>query len=272
MCTWCEVRNFASQKFRLTPGPTEKCRILPHRLRYHGHPLWQRWPESFFHTPTPLLFQNFWILVRKFFKFVNPTPVQTPVAIIDPTVYYPCFYLKNGNTDSYYCRNWKVTPDTGPVFPKLLTPGPKKTQNPTGVDSGTPDPVPPLSSGSWFIAFWTVRLSFLWSDDSLCQTLNVCFLKKSQLSKSFMTPHFLHAKSLMIASRQVRSHWGKLPPSPFPKSCTKFFRLIGLKLLICEPKKYFSANQRNSLGILPFFSFLLNLITTVTETIRWHFY
>jgi len=23
-----------------------------------------------------------------------------------------------------YCRNWKVTPDPGPVFPKLLTPGP----------------------------------------------------------------------------------------------------------------------------------------------------
>ena len=215
-------------------------------------------------------------------KFLNPGPEIFQICESDSCSNSSCNHRSNRILPMFLLKKWqhrllllpklKVTPDTGPVFPKLLTPGPKKTQNPTGVDSGTPDPVPPLSSGSWFIAFWTVRLSFLWSDDSLCQTLNVCFLKKSQLSKSFMTPHFLHAKSLMIASRQVRSHWGKLPPSPFPKSCTKFFRLIGLKLLICEPKKYFSANQRNSLGILPFFSFLLNLITTVTETIRWHFY
>jgi len=28
----------------------------------------QRWPESHFLTPTPLLFQNFWIRIRKFFN------------------------------------------------------------------------------------------------------------------------------------------------------------------------------------------------------------
>ena len=49
----------------------------------------QRWPESLFQTATSLLFQNFWIQVRKFFKFVNPTPVQTPATIIHPTVIYP---------------------------------------------------------------------------------------------------------------------------------------------------------------------------------------
>jgi len=54
------------------------------------------------------------------FQFENPTHVQTPATIIDPTVTYPCFYLRNEHTDSYYCRNWKVTP----VFPKFLTPGP----------------------------------------------------------------------------------------------------------------------------------------------------
>jgi len=37
---WCEVRNFASQKFRLTPSPKEKRRILPEstpafRIRSH---------------------------------------------------------------------------------------------------------------------------------------------------------------------------------------------------------------------------------------------
>ena len=44
-------------------------------------------------------------LIRKFFKFENPTPVQTPATIIDPTVIYPCFYLRNDHTDSCYCRN-----------------------------------------------------------------------------------------------------------------------------------------------------------------------
>jgi len=60
--------------------------------------------------------------VRQFFKFENPTPVQTPATLSDPTVIYPCFYFRNDHTDFCYCRNRKVTP--GPVFPKLLTPGP----------------------------------------------------------------------------------------------------------------------------------------------------
>ena len=100
-----------------------------------GH--WQRWPESLFQTPTPLLFQNFWIQVRLFFKFENPTPAQTPATIIDPTVIYPCLTFRNDHTDSCYCRNgklllfaksrnWKVTPDPGLVFHRILTPGPKE--------------------------------------------------------------------------------------------------------------------------------------------------
>jgi len=78
--------------------------------------------------------RNFWvrILVRQFFKFENPTPVQTPASIIDPTVSYPCFYLRNDHTDSCCCRNWKVTLDPGPFFPKFFTPvpdpGPKETR------------------------------------------------------------------------------------------------------------------------------------------------
>jgi len=88
----------------------------------------QRWPESIFRTPTPLVFQNFWIRVRKrirlFFKFENPTPVQTPATIIDPTIIYQCFYLRNDRTDSCYCRNGNVTQDPGPFFHKFLTQGP----------------------------------------------------------------------------------------------------------------------------------------------------
>jgi len=45
--------------------------------------VFQRWPESLFQTSTPLLFQNFLIGVRQFFKFENPTPVQTPATTIN---------------------------------------------------------------------------------------------------------------------------------------------------------------------------------------------
>jgi len=69
----------------------------------------QTWLESLFQTPTP-----------QFFKFYNPTPAK----IINPTLIHPCFYLRNDHTDS--CRSWKVTPDSGLVFPKFLTPGPKE--------------------------------------------------------------------------------------------------------------------------------------------------
>ena len=110
--------------------------------------LHQRWPETLFQIPTPLLFQNFWIRVRvwQFFKFENLTPVQTPATVIDPTKIYPCFYLRNDHRDSCYCRNWKVTADPDPFFPKFVAPDPdpKEHAESAGVDSGTPDPVPPL--------------------------------------------------------------------------------------------------------------------------------
>jgi len=47
-------------------------------------------------------------------------------------------------------QKWKSDSGPGPFFHKLLTPGPnpgtKKTHNPSGVESGTPDPVPPLGT------------------------------------------------------------------------------------------------------------------------------
>jgi len=85
---------------------------------------YQRWPQSLFQTPTPLLFQNFWFRVRLFFKFENPPSVQTPTTTIDLNINYSCFYQKNDRTDSCYCRNRKVNPDPGPVFHKFLTPVP----------------------------------------------------------------------------------------------------------------------------------------------------
>ena len=67
---------------------------------------------------------KFWIRDRLFFKFENPTPVQTPATIIDPTEINPCFYLRNNHTGSCFCPKGVVT--MGPVFHKCLTPGPKE--------------------------------------------------------------------------------------------------------------------------------------------------
>jgi len=69
----------------------------------------QRWPESHFQTPTPLLFQNFKIRtwVRKHFNLENLTSVHTPVAI-NATEIQQWFYLRNGmykdHADFCYCR------------------------------------------------------------------------------------------------------------------------------------------------------------------------
>jgi len=57
----------------------------------------QRLLESHFQAQTPLLFPKFWIRIRvrvgNFFKFENPSLVQTPV-IIDATDIQQCVYLK----------------------------------------------------------------------------------------------------------------------------------------------------------------------------------
>jgi len=65
-------------------------------------------------------------------------------------------------------------------------------------------------------------------------------------------------------SRRVArgGRWGQLPP-PIPKVAPKIFRLIKL---MCKPKKYFSANKRNCLRNLSYFSLQLNLITAVWFT------
>ena len=96
-------------------SPLSYCR--PMTYSSHSHALvWSRGGRShFFRLRFLFLFKNFLIRVRQFFKFENPTLVQTPATIIDPTVIYPCFYFRNDRTDSCCCRNLKVTPEPGPV-------------------------------------------------------------------------------------------------------------------------------------------------------------
>jgi len=81
----------------------------------------QRWPEPLLQAPTPLLFQNIWIRVwvRLFFKFENPTLVQTPTKIIDPL-------HKKWPHRLLLMPKWKSDSGSG-----------RKMQNPAGVDSGT---------------------------------------------------------------------------------------------------------------------------------------
>jgi len=86
---------------------------------------------------------NFWMRVRLLFKFENPTPVQTPATIIDPTVIHPCFYLRNDHADSCYYRNGKVTPVRVRFFSNL-TPDLGSKEKRRILPESTPDPVPPL--------------------------------------------------------------------------------------------------------------------------------
>ena len=101
----------------------DRARASYHRI-FHKYmyrkvqPKCQKWPESHFQTPTPLLFQNFWIRIRlrKFFKSKNPIPVQTRFTI-DATEIPQCFYLRNDiykDPADSCCRKWQATPD--PAF------------------------------------------------------------------------------------------------------------------------------------------------------------
>jgi len=123
------------------------------RLQTHYPAGYQRWPESIFQTPTPLLFQKFLILVRiwQFFKFEKPSPVQTPATIIDPTKVYPCVYLRNDHSDSgsgfsqiFDSRSGSDRKEKKEKR-RILPESERKTQNPAGEDSSNPDPVPPLT-------------------------------------------------------------------------------------------------------------------------------
>ena len=90
--------------------------------------------------------------VRKFFKFENPTPVQTPATIDPPMVagvrnfeMYACFHLKEWPRRLLLLHKLKSASRSGSVFSQTFDTGSeRKTQNPAAVDSSTPDPWPPL--------------------------------------------------------------------------------------------------------------------------------
>jgi len=112
---------------------------------------YQKWLESLFQTPTPFLFQNFWIRVRVrlFFKFEHPTPVPTPLQSSIQPWFTHVFFPRNDHADSCYSRIRNVTP--GPVFHRFLTPCPdpdpkEKRRIPPESTVDKPDPVPPLPS------------------------------------------------------------------------------------------------------------------------------
>ena len=134
-----------------------------------------RWPELLFQSPTPLLFQNFWIRIQKFFKFENPTPAQTPTTIIDPIKIYPCLYLRIDHTDSCCCRNWKGTPGPGPFFHKFLTPvadpGPKEKRR------ILPESTPALRAHGHL---WTEGGTHPSRPENRCDFFLICFTKFSK--------------------------------------------------------------------------------------------
>jgi len=72
------------------------------------------------------------------------------------------------HANSCYCQNLKVASDPVRVFNNFLTPAPdpgrKKTQNPAGVDSVTPDPWPLL------------KLISVWESLSICRFLMLVFV------------------------------------------------------------------------------------------------
>jgi len=113
-------------------------------------------PNTSFSHFFRLRLQNFSIRIRQFFKFENPTPVQTPATIINPTLIYP-LRLDFCPLPMFSRRKCpprllllsKLKSDSGSGFSQIFDCGSgsaseRKTQNSAGVDSGTPDPVPPL--------------------------------------------------------------------------------------------------------------------------------
>jgi len=94
--------------------------------------------------PTPLLFQNFWIRVRQFF-----------IQESDSCSGCGSSHRSNCNLPTFLLK-WphrilllpKLKSDSGSIFSQIFDSGSeRKTLNPAGVNSCTPDPVPPLVHG-----------------------------------------------------------------------------------------------------------------------------
>ena len=109
----------------------------------------QRWPESLFQSPTPLLFKifesasgssNFTNLrIRLLFRLRLQSSINR---------HLPMFLLQKLPHRLLLLPKSKVTPD--PVLPEILTPGPKQKRRSLPESTpGAPDPVPPLLGRTW---------------------------------------------------------------------------------------------------------------------------
>jgi len=143
MFTICKYYNKAAIVCGLCPaGPSVKSKVsaLPPCLAehlilkmYHNttrrHSQNQRWPESLFKTPTPSLTKIFESGSGSGnFSNLRIRPLFRLQLTIDPTEICQYFCIRNDHADSCYCRNWNVKPDPGPLFYKVLTPGPKENR------------------------------------------------------------------------------------------------------------------------------------------------
>jgi len=146
-------------------------------------------------------------------KLFNPGPVPGPTilqiwesdscsdsdTIIHPTVIYPCCYLRNDRTDSYYCRNGKVTPVPGPVFQKFLTPGPDPRPKEKRRILPESTPVNRIRSHLWFVPEVCMDwiLDFLEPDSGcLRQDPDSNFLNKNRIRAGFGFCNFMMKNGL----------------------------------------------------------------------------
>jgi len=133
-----------SQKFWLTPDMSLE--IFQLWESYSCSDGYQRWPQSLFQTPTPFLFQNFWIPAR-----ILPAISQIckSDSCSDPGYNHrsnhnlPMFLLKKLPHRLLLLPKLKSDSWSGSGFSQNFVSASgyeRKTPNPVGVDCGTADP------------------------------------------------------------------------------------------------------------------------------------
>jgi len=90
--------------------------------------LHQKWPESLFENPTPLLFQNIFIRPGSGIFQIWESDTCSKSGYCRSNRNLPMFFLKKWPRRLLLLTKLKVTPDPGPVFHNILTPGPDPKQ------------------------------------------------------------------------------------------------------------------------------------------------
>jgi len=169
---FAEVRNFTWH--RVGKKNTESCR---RRLRIHAPPLGQgsHWPPEVAgvtfsdsdSAPAP--------------KFLNPGPAILQIWESDSCSdsgynhrsirNLPMFLLKKWPHRILLLPKWKSDSEFG--FSQIFDSGSeRKTQNSSGVDSGNPDPIPPLLATSYFVF--------------VAEVCGLCFFLRNILTQPFL--------------------------------------------------------------------------------------